>query len=116
MPNALLMVRLMTSRGRPGSSESADGVPARANSSYASSTTSTPVRPWSYDRASYSASTVSSATAVPVGLFGLVTKTTSGRSSRTCAAAAVASMVKSSRRWPSTQAVPVPAEMIGCIE
>ena len=59
---------------------------------------------------------VSSATAVPVGLFGLVTKTTSGRTSRTCAAAAAASMVKSSRRWPSTQPVPVPAEMIGCIE
>ena len=59
---------------------------------------------------------VSSATAVPVGLFGLVTKTTSGRTSRTWAAAAAASMVKSARRCPSTHAVPVPAAMIGCIE
>ena len=42
--------------------------------------------------------------------------TTSGRTSRTCAAARAASMLKSSRRCPSTQAVPVPAAMIGCIE
>jgi hypothetical protein len=59
---------------------------------------------------------VSSSTAVPVGLFGLVTKTTSGRTSRTWAAAAATSMVKSGRRCPSTHDVPVPAEMIGCIE
>ncbi len=32
MPKALLIVRLTTSRGRPSSSVSADGVPGRANS------------------------------------------------------------------------------------
>ena len=59
---------------------------------------------------------MSSSTAVPVGLFGLVTKTTSGRTSRTWATAASTSIVKSARRWPSTQAVLVLPEMIGCIE
>jgi hypothetical protein len=43
MPNALLIVRLTISRGRPGSRVSADGVPVRANSAYASSTTTTPL-------------------------------------------------------------------------
>ena len=41
---------------------------------------------------------VSRPTAVPVGLFGLVINTTSGRCSRTAATAASGSMVKSSRR------------------
>ena len=41
---------------------------------------------------------VSRLTAVPVGLFGLVISTTSGRASSTAAAAASGSMVKSSRR------------------
>ena len=39
-----------------------------------------------------------------------------GRTSRTWATAAPGSMVKLARRCPSTQPVPVPAEMIGCIE
>jgi hypothetical protein len=41
---------------------------------------------------------VSKLTAVPVGLFGLVINTTSGRVSSTAAWAASGSMVKSSRR------------------
>src|SRR4028119_1499244 len=48
---------------------------------------------------------VSSATAVPVGLFGLVTKTTSGRTWRTWAAAGAGSTVATGRRSPTKPAV-----------
>ena len=81
--NAFDIVRVTTSRGRPGSSDSALGVPSRPNSAYASSTTTMP------GAASQIAAMRSRGTAVPVGLFGEVTKTTSGARSRTCAAAVV---------------------------
>ena len=79
--NAFDMVRHTTSRGLPGSRVSALGVPARANSMYASSTTTRP------GAASYTSSTSARGTEVPVGLFGEVTNTMSGLVSRTCAAA-----------------------------
>src|SRR6185369_16318593 len=62
--NALLMVRVTTSRGNRGSSVIALSVPGRANSAYASSTMTTP---GAYDA---TASTVSRCNAVPVGLLG----------------------------------------------
>ena len=55
-------------------------------------------------------------TAVPVGLFGLATKTTSGRSSRIAAAASSASMVKSSRRGTVRQVLWVSRAYSGYIE
>ena len=53
---------------------------------------------------------------MPVGLFGEVRNTTSGAVARTRSATSNGSRVKSSRRPPSTQAVPDVAVMIGCIE
>lgn len=76
---ALLIVRETTSRGRPSSNVVALGVPGRANSAYASSTTTSGV-----GTASYTASTRSNPTAVPVGLFGEQMKTTCGLCWRTC--------------------------------
>ena len=104
------IVRVTTSRGWPGSRVSADGTPARANSAYASSTTTMP------GASASTASTVASGSAVPVGLFGLVRKTTSGACSRTCAAASCGLMPNSASRTPGRQRVPVPAVMISCIE
>ena len=104
------MVRLTASRGRPGSRSSALGVPVRANSWYASSTTTTP------GLASTSATTTSVGRAVPVGLFGLVTSTTSGRVSRIAATAASGSMVKSSARGKVTKAEWVSRAYSGYIE
>ena len=104
------IVRVTTSRGCPGSSVSADGTPGRANSAYASSTTTMP------GATSSTASTVSGGSAVPVGLFGEVRNTTAGRCAATCAAAAAAGTVKSASRVPSTHPVAVPVAMISCIE
>ncbi len=66
--------------------------------------------------ASYSATTVSASTAVPVGLFGEQTKTTSGRSRAMAAVAAARSTVKSSLRGPEIHPVPVPRAISPCIE
>lgn len=66
--------------------------------------------------ASYSARTVSRGTALPVGLLGVVMKTTSGRLSAMARSAAARSIVKSSPRGPEIQAVPVPRAMSACIE
>ncbi len=106
------MVRVTTRLGRPASSGSSE---ARCeNSTYASSTI-TRLGPAAC-AASYSASTVSAATAVPVGLFGEQTKTTFGRCSAMARVAASRSMVKSSRRGPEIHSVPVPREISACIE
>lgn len=58
----------------------------------------------------------SSGRAVPVGLFGEVRNTTSGRCSSIIATAASGSIAKSSSRRPSVQRVFVPPAMIGCME
>ncbi len=106
------MVRETTRLGRPSSSGSSE---ARCeNSTYASSTI-TMLGPAAC-AASYSASTVSASTAVPVGLFGEQTNTTFGRSSAIAVRAASRSMVKSSLRGPETQPVPVPRAISACIE
>jgi hypothetical protein len=110
MANAFDIVRVTISRGWRGSSVSADGVPSRANSAYASSTTTMP------GAASRIASTVSSGWAVPVGLLGEVTNTTSGRCSSIAATALPGSSEKSSSREARIHSVPVPVVMIGCIE
>ena len=52
----------------------------------------------------------------PVGLFGEVTKTTSGSCSAIAPTAWGTSRVKSSARCAGVQRVWVPSEMIGCIE
>ncbi|SLI71504.1 Uncharacterised protein [Mycobacteroides abscessus subsp. abscessus] len=52
----------------------------------------------------------------PVGLFGLVTNTTSGRRSAMVATAWSMSRLKSALRLASTHSVSMPSEMIGCIE
>lgn len=81
---------------------------------YASSTTTMDgFAAWA---ASYRARTVSAGTAVPVGLLGVVMKTTSGRCSSIARVAAGTSMVKSSWRGPEIQPVPVPRAMRPCIE
>jgi hypothetical protein len=59
---------------------------------------------------------VSSATAVPVGLFGLVTNTTSGRCSSIAATARSGSMVKSSARGAVSHWVWVSRAYSGYIE
>lgn len=81
---------------------------------YASSTTT--IDGLAACAASYSARTVSRGTALPVGLLGVVMKTTSGRCSAIAFPAAVTSIVKSSLRGPEIQPVPVPREMRPCIE
>lgn len=81
---------------------------------YASSTTT--IEGLAACAASYSARTVSGGTALPVGLLGVVMKTTSGRCSAIACSAAAGSIVKSSLRGPETQAVPVPRAMSACIE
>ena len=53
---------------------------------------------------------------MPVGLLGEQRKTTSGCSASTNAVTSSASRAKSSRRGPSTQRMPTPVAMIGCIE
>lgn len=84
------------------------------NSMYASSTTT--IDGLAACAASYSARTVSGGTALPVGLLGVVMKTTSGWFSATACTAAAVSIVKSSLRGPEIQPVPVPREMSACIE
>lgn len=106
------MVRVTTRLGRPSISDSSE---ARCeNSTYASSTTTRLGR--AACAASYSRSTVSAATAVPVGLFGEQTNTTCGRCPAIASTAASTSMVKSSLRGPEIQPVPVPREISACIE
>ncbi|CAM5423070.1 hypothetical protein SFUMM280S_05802 [Streptomyces fumanus] len=55
-------------------------------------------------------------TAVPVGLLGVVMKTTSGRCSAMARSAAARSMVKSSLRGPEIHPVPVPRQIRPCME
>ncbi len=81
---------------------------------YASSTTT--IEGFAACAASYSARTVAAGTAVPVGLLGVVTKTTSGRCSAIAFSAAARSIVKSSLRGPEIHPVPVPRAMSPCIE
>ena len=107
--NAFDIVRLTTSLWPwVASSSTADG-PAE-NSTYASSTTTSP------GAASAIAASSESSIDCPVGLFGVVTNSTSGACSRTIATARSASREKSSRRGAGTHAVRVPAARIGCIE
>lgn len=109
--NALLMVRLTARLPYRGSSSRALGVPVRRNSPYASSTTTT-----AFPAASRTASTVASGSAVPVGLFGLVSRTTDGRCRRICSRAWSRSIVKSVSRWPVTHVVRVSRAYSGYIE
>lgn len=106
------MVREITRCGRPSSSGSSEA--PWLNSTYASSTTT--IDGLAACAASYSARTVSGGIALPVGLLGVVRKTTSGRCSAMARAAAAGSMVKSSPRGPEIQPVPVPRAMSACIE
>ena len=110
MANALDMVRVTTSRGNRGSSVSALGVPSRANSAYASSTTTMPGAAW------HTASMTASGRAVPVGLFGEVRKTTDGRASLISGLARSGSMLKSASRHAASQPVQVTLAISGCIE
>ncbi|SIN58901.1 Uncharacterised protein [Mycobacteroides abscessus subsp. abscessus] len=83
---------------------------AAENSPYASSRITTPgatSRIWR---------SASNGIDCPVGLLGLVTKTTSGLRSRTAATALPTSSEKSSERCACSHSVWVPSEMIGCIE
>ena len=66
------MVRVTTSRGKRGSRRSAVAAVSRANSAYASSTTTIP------GAAAQMASITPGVSAVPVGLFGEVRNTRSG--------------------------------------
>src|SRR5215210_192458 len=104
------MVLVTASRGNSVSSSSALGVPGRANSAYASSTTTTP------GAAVQMARTTSSPIAVPVGLLGLASSTTSGAVSAIAATASSASTVKSSRRGKVRQALWVFRAYSGYIE
>ena len=61
-------------------------------------------------------SITASGTAVPVGLFGEVRKTRSGRTSATAARARSGSMPKSVSLAPLIHRVLVVRAMIGCIE
>ena len=92
MPNALLMVRLTASRGASGSRLSAEAVPGRANSAYASSTSTMP------GAASSAARTTSSSSDVPVGLLGEQRITTSGRCRSISATTAPGDSPKSAAR------------------
>ena len=85
-------------------------MPARRNSAYASSTTTTP------GAASAMARTVASGSAVPVGLLGEVRSTTSGFSCAISASARSMSTEKSSLRCPATQRVWVLRAYSGYIE
>jgi hypothetical protein len=66
--------------------------------------------------ASPTASITASGSAVPVGLFGEVRNTTSGRSSLMTAAARAGSRPKPASRAAGTQAVLVARAISGCIE
>ena len=57
---------------------------------------------------------VAGGSTVPVGLFGLHRNTTVGRTDATSSAASVGDTKKSSRRAPSTTAVPVTRAMWAC--
>ena len=115
MPKALDMVRDTARFGWSASSSSADGVPTRRNSPYASSTTTTQP-PGTSSAAARTRSTVVSGNAVPVGLFGLASRTTDGRCSASTSTAWAGSSVKSSARRPTTQAVDVSRAYSGYIE
>ena len=85
-------------------------MPGRANSAYASSTTTRP------GAAAQTASIAARPRAVPVGLFGEVRNTTSGCSRRMCAAAWSASRPKSGSRAAGIHRVPVVFAISGCME
>ena len=102
-------MRLTTSLWPRGSSSSTAEGPDE-NSTYASSTTTSP------GAASAMARSSSSSTDWPVGLFGVVTNSTSGCFSAITPTAWSASSEKSSRRGAGTHSVRVPAARIGCIE
>ncbi len=104
------MVRVTISRGWAGSRLSALGVPSRRNSPYASSTTTMP------GAAAQMRSTTSSGSAVPVGLFGVASRTTAGRCCSIWASACSGSTVKSSSRRPVTQVVQVSRAYSGYME
>src|SRR5579875_3079898 len=99
MANALDMVRVTTRCGYRGSRLTALGVPSRANSAYASSTTTSP------GAASQTASITGSGAAAPVGLFGEVRKTSCGPACVIARAAASWSRPKSGSRLAATQPV-----------
>ncbi len=104
------MVRV-TSRLRCwSSSSSADGVPARRNSAYASSMTTTP------SVISHSWPITSCGSAVPVGLFGDGSRITLGRCSAMSRLASSKSKLKSSWRRPATQVVIASRAYSGYIE
>src|SRR5262249_45383218 len=111
--NAFDIVRDTARFGYVGSSETALGVPARRNSAYASSTTTT-------DPSAAACATIASVTsignAVPVGLFGEASSTTDGRCREIAAIALLRSSVKSSARRPVTHAVLVSRAYSGYIE
>ena len=104
------MVRETIRFGVEASSSSALGVPVRRNSPYASSITTTP------GAAAQTALTVSSGSAVPVGLFGDGSSTTVGRCSAITARACSTSREKSSSRCPTTQPVLASRAYSGYIE
>ncbi len=111
--NALLMVRLTARLPCAG------GVPGR----WGRRPGGTPRRPRRRRRcrptaltSSSTASTVASGRAVPVGLLGLVSRTTEGRWRRTCSRAWSTSTVKSSSRRPVTHVVRVSRAYSGYIE
>ena len=110
MANALDMVRVTTRPGWRGSRVSALGVPSRANSAYASSTTTSP------GAAAQIASMTSIGAAVPVGLFGEVRKTRLGWACLMARAASSGSRRKSSSRSTSIQLVHVTRAISGCME
>ncbi len=83
---------------------------SRANSAYASSTTTIP------GAAAQMASITPGVSAVPVGLFGEVRNTRSGCSDLIRPAARSGSMPKSPSRAPLIHPVPVASAISGCIE
>ena len=85
-------------------------MPSRANSAYASSTTTRP------GAAAQTASISAIGAAVPVGLFGEVRKTRLGRCSVITRAARSGSRPKSSSRSAETQPVQVTLAISECME
>ena len=89
--------------------------PARRNSAYASSITTTPVAPgWSIS--AHSSPITSCGSAVPVGLFGEGSRITLGWCSSTSRRASSRSKLKSSWRRPATQVVIASRAYSGYIE